>query len=192
MRSVRGCLCVRMEAMGRCWQIRRLMWSISPPRIRCMPSGALQQRELASICEKPITMNYAEAVEVVRTARANRVFLMEGFLCRRHPQTAKLVELLRQGAIGKVTLIQLQRRLGQLERCELSTLRWRLFARAAVWSRAQGKPTVRQSKARKRASIGVKSSKNSPPRPTAMQLHLSPHEPRKITRKSSTQLHRSG
>ena len=88
-------------------------------------------------------MNYTEAVEVVRTARANRVFLMEGFLCRRHPQTAKLVELLRQGAIGKVTLIQLQRRLGQLERCELSTLRWRLFARAAVWSRAQGRPTLR-------------------------------------------------
>jgi hypothetical protein len=39
--------------------------------------------------------------------------------------------------------VLLQRRLGQIERCELSTLRWRLFARAAVWSRAQGKPTLR-------------------------------------------------
>jgi len=33
--------------------------------------------------------------------------------------------------------------LGQLERCELGTLRWRLFTRAAVWSRARGKPTLK-------------------------------------------------
>lgn len=39
--------------------------------------------------------------------------------------------------------VLLQRRLGQLERCELNTLRWRLFTRAAVWSRAQGKACVR-------------------------------------------------
>lgn len=36
-----------------------------------------------------------------------------------------------------------QRRLGQLEKCELNTLRWRLFGRAAVWSRARGKPTLK-------------------------------------------------
>jgi hypothetical protein len=39
--------------------------------------------------------------------------------------------------------VLLQRRLGQLEKCELNTLRWRLFSRAAVWSRARGKPTLR-------------------------------------------------
>ena len=39
--------------------------------------------------------------------------------------------------------VLLQRRLGQLAKCELNTLRWRLFARAAVWSRARGKPTLR-------------------------------------------------
>jgi len=39
--------------------------------------------------------------------------------------------------------VLLQRRLGQLEKCELNTLRWRLFARAAVWSRARGKPTLK-------------------------------------------------
>ena len=39
--------------------------------------------------------------------------------------------------------VLLQRRLGQLEKCELNTLRWRLFARAAVWSRAHGKPTLK-------------------------------------------------
>ncbi len=37
----------------------------------------------------------------------------------------------------------LQRRLGQLAKCELVTLRWRLFTRAAVFSRAQGKATLK-------------------------------------------------
>ena len=39
--------------------------------------------------------------------------------------------------------VLLQRRLGQLEKCELNTLRWRLFSRAAVWSRTGGKSTLR-------------------------------------------------
>jgi Transposase DDE domain group 1 len=39
--------------------------------------------------------------------------------------------------------VLLQRRLGQLEKCELNTLRWRLFGRAAVWSRARGKATLK-------------------------------------------------
>lgn len=39
--------------------------------------------------------------------------------------------------------VLLQRRLGQLEKCELNTLRWRLFSRAAIWSRTAGKPTLR-------------------------------------------------
>jgi hypothetical protein len=39
--------------------------------------------------------------------------------------------------------VLLQRRLGQLEKCEINTLRWRLFGRAAVWSRARGKPTLK-------------------------------------------------
>jgi hypothetical protein len=39
--------------------------------------------------------------------------------------------------------VLLQRKLGQLELCQLNTLRWRLFSRAAVWSRTQGKPTLK-------------------------------------------------
>lgn len=39
--------------------------------------------------------------------------------------------------------VRLQRQLGQLEKCELNTLRWRLFGRAAVWSKAGGKPTLK-------------------------------------------------
>jgi DNA-directed RNA polymerase subunit N (RpoN/RPB10) len=53
-------------------------------------------------------------------------------------------EALHHLAIAAYNLcVLLQRRLGQLKKCELNTLRWRLFARAAVWSRARGKPTLR-------------------------------------------------
>ncbi len=53
-------------------------------------------------------------------------------------------EALHHLAIAAYNLcVLLQRRLGQLEKCELNTLRWRLFSRAAVWSRAQGKATLK-------------------------------------------------
>ena len=53
-------------------------------------------------------------------------------------------EALHHLAIAAYNLcVLLQRRLGQLENCQLNTLRWRLFSRAAVWSRAQGKPTLK-------------------------------------------------
>ncbi|MHB1001076.1 MAG: aldo/keto reductase [Armatimonadota bacterium] len=58
------------------------------------------------LCEKPITLNYPEAMAVFEAARRNNVFLMEAFMYRCHPQTAKLVELIRDGAIGKVSIIQ--------------------------------------------------------------------------------------
>ncbi|MEI7722027.1 MAG: transposase, partial [Verrucomicrobiota bacterium] len=39
--------------------------------------------------------------------------------------------------------VLLQRSLGQLQMCQLNTLRGRLFSRAGVWSRAQGKATLK-------------------------------------------------
>ena len=58
------------------------------------------------LCEKPIGMNHAEAMAIIEAARRHDVFLMEAFMYRCHPQTAKLVELLRQKAIGEVRVIQ--------------------------------------------------------------------------------------
>ncbi len=53
-------------------------------------------------------------------------------------------EALHHLAIAAYNLgVLLQRRLGQLEKCELNTLRWRLFGRVAVWSKAGGKPTLK-------------------------------------------------
>jgi predicted dehydrogenase/aryl-alcohol dehydrogenase-like predicted oxidoreductase len=58
------------------------------------------------LCEKPLSVNYAGAMAIVEAAETNNVFLMEAFMYRCHPQTAKLVELIGEGAIGKVRVIQ--------------------------------------------------------------------------------------
>src|SRR6267154_434370 len=57
------------------------------------------------LCEKPLTLNHAEALAAVEAARKHDVFLMEAFMYRCHPQTAKLVELLREKVIGEVRVI---------------------------------------------------------------------------------------
>jgi predicted dehydrogenase/aryl-alcohol dehydrogenase-like predicted oxidoreductase len=56
--------------------------------------------------EKPFALNHAEAMAVVEAAIANKVFLMEAFMYRCHPQTARLVDLIRSGVIGEVRVIQ--------------------------------------------------------------------------------------
>jgi predicted dehydrogenase len=43
---------------------------------------------------------------MIDAARDNGVFLMEAFMYRCHPQTARIVELIRSNAIGQVRLIQ--------------------------------------------------------------------------------------
>jgi predicted dehydrogenase len=58
------------------------------------------------LCEKPLAINYAEALSIVEAARRNDVFMMEAFMYRCHPQTAKLIELIRSKVIGEVRIIQ--------------------------------------------------------------------------------------
>ena len=58
------------------------------------------------LCEKPIAMDAAEASIAIEAARRHDVLLMEAFMYRVHPQTVRLIELLRSGAIGTPLLIQ--------------------------------------------------------------------------------------
>jgi predicted dehydrogenase/aryl-alcohol dehydrogenase-like predicted oxidoreductase len=66
--------------------------------------GAQAKKHL--LVEKPIGLNHAEAMAIVEAARENDVFLMEAFMYRCHPQTQRLVELIRDKAIGDVRVIQ--------------------------------------------------------------------------------------
>ena len=67
--------------------------------IRCAEAGK------HVLCEKPIGLNQYEAMAIIEAARENGVFLMEAFMYRCHPQTARLVELLRERVVGEVRLI---------------------------------------------------------------------------------------
>jgi len=68
--------------------------------IRCAEAGK------HILCEKPLTVNFAQAKMVIDAVRAHDVFLMEAFMYRCHPQMARLVQLIRDGAIGQVRVIQ--------------------------------------------------------------------------------------
>ncbi len=57
------------------------------------------------LCEKPLTINLVQAKTVIEAAKRNNVFLMEALMYRCHPQTIKLVELIRDKVIGDVKLI---------------------------------------------------------------------------------------
>ena len=58
------------------------------------------------LCEKPLTVNSPQTMAVIEAARQHDVFLMEAFMYRCHPQTIRLVQLLRDGEIGEVKLIE--------------------------------------------------------------------------------------
>lgn len=57
------------------------------------------------LVEKPFALNAADAMAVFETAKANNVLAMEAFMYRCHPQTSKLVELLKEKVIGEVRII---------------------------------------------------------------------------------------
>jgi len=58
------------------------------------------------LCEKPLAMNSVEAEKIIKAVKRHKVFLMEAFMYRCHPQTAMVAELIRKGTIGKVRHIQ--------------------------------------------------------------------------------------
>lgn len=58
------------------------------------------------LCEKPLAMDHGEASEMIAAAKRHGVLLLEAFMYRCHPQTAKIVELIRAGAIGEVRSIE--------------------------------------------------------------------------------------
>jgi len=58
------------------------------------------------LCEKPIGLNQYEAMAMIEAALRHDVFLMEAYMYRCHPQTVRLVDLVRGGAVGEVRVIK--------------------------------------------------------------------------------------
>ena len=58
------------------------------------------------LVEKPLALSAHEADAVFHAHRKAGTFAGEAFMYRLHPQTAKIIELIRSGAIGEVRMIQ--------------------------------------------------------------------------------------
>jgi predicted dehydrogenase len=58
-----------------------------------------------ALVEKPFTMNAAEAQELVATARAGRLFLMEAMWTRFLPHIEQIRRLIAEGALGEIVTI---------------------------------------------------------------------------------------
>jgi len=68
--------------------------------LQCLNGGK------AVLCEKPFALNVQEATEMIKTARTKGLFLMEAMWTHFFPAMAKVREIVRSGAIGKVQLVQ--------------------------------------------------------------------------------------
>ncbi len=72
------------------------------------PEWAIKAAEAGKhvLVEKPAAINAYLTQTMLNAAAENGVFLMEAFMYRCHPQTARLVELLRDKVIGDVAVVQ--------------------------------------------------------------------------------------
>lgn len=79
-----------------------LVYIALPHPFHCDAACLMMQHGKNVICEKPMTVNDAEAEKMIRCARENNVFLMEAMWTRFVPATLKAKELIEAGAIGEI------------------------------------------------------------------------------------------
>lgn len=58
------------------------------------------------LLEKPFTINYRQAAELVELARKNKLFLMEAMWTRCYPLLLEMAEVVKRGDIGDVTMVR--------------------------------------------------------------------------------------
>ncbi|NJK90480.1 MAG: Gfo/Idh/MocA family oxidoreductase [Blastochloris sp.] len=58
------------------------------------------------LCEKPLTMNYQQALLAAEAARRHNVLLMEAFMVRCHPLMKAIANEVRLGSLGELRLIK--------------------------------------------------------------------------------------
>jgi predicted dehydrogenase len=111
----------RAEAYAREWEIPRAYSSyedlLADPEIEAvyisLPNTLHVEWSIKALeagkhvlCEKPFTRHPEEAEEAFDVAQREGRLLSEAFMYRHNPQTAKLVELVRDGAIGELRVIR--------------------------------------------------------------------------------------
>ncbi|TXL19506.1 oxidoreductase [Methylococcaceae bacterium HT5] len=58
------------------------------------------------LCEKPMALSITDINNIERAAKQHKVYVMEGFMYRSHPQHQRIQEIILSGAIGEVRSIR--------------------------------------------------------------------------------------
>jgi predicted dehydrogenase len=66
--------------------------------------GALKKKNI--LVEKPACINHLEFNECLEQIKKNNIFFMEGMMYRHHPQTKKIIEIIKSNDIGHVVSIE--------------------------------------------------------------------------------------
>jgi xylose dehydrogenase (NAD/NADP) len=111
----------RAQEYARTWEIERAYGSYEalladpeidaiyiplPNTLHCEWSIRALESGKHVLCEKPLSRHPEDVEAAFDTAARTGRLLMEAFMYRHNPQTARLVELVRQGAIGDLRLIR--------------------------------------------------------------------------------------
>lgn len=83
-----------------------VIYNALPNHLHCEWTVRAAEAGKHVLCEKPLALNVAEVDRIEEAARRNRIVVFEAFMYRHHPQTLKVQDLVRQGAIGEVRLVQ--------------------------------------------------------------------------------------
>ncbi|OQA43520.1 MAG: 1,5-anhydro-D-fructose reductase [Chloroflexi bacterium ADurb.Bin325] len=83
-----------------------IIYVATPHSLHCAGTLLCLNAGKAVICEKPFAINAAETREMIATARAKRLFLMEAMWSRFLPSIVRVRELIAEGAIGEVRMVE--------------------------------------------------------------------------------------
>src|SRR5947207_2341629 len=86
-----------MSCLPRGWAAKRYPRACT---LLCLQAGK------AVLCEKPFAINASEAQAMIGAARERGLFLMEAMWTRFLPHMVKLRQLLADGAIGELRMLQ--------------------------------------------------------------------------------------
>lgn len=81
--------------------------NVTPPAIHKKVNFTAFNYGIPVLCEKPISDNYFEAIEIVEKAREKKVPLMIAENYRRLPFVRKIRKLIEQGAIGDIVFVHI-------------------------------------------------------------------------------------
>ncbi|MEU5916749.1 Gfo/Idh/MocA family oxidoreductase [Streptomyces sp. NPDC047141] len=83
-----------------------VVYVATPHHAHRAAAGLSLEAGKAVLCEKALTLNAAEAAELVTLARGRGLFLMEAMWMYCNPLIRRIAELVRDGAVGEVRTVQ--------------------------------------------------------------------------------------